>query len=639
MERKFRGLFIAAAFLAAAPAAGLAGNTEALSLVPEDAVVVVAAPSLAGFEESIGFFADAVAPGTSMTVSEAIIKLYTFDTGVRDGLDVTSPAAAFVLLGERPREESPEAAAAEAGTSEKEPGEEGFAAAASPVENIAPRIVLLLPLADEETWRSAMGEKIARSEGAAYEHIAGAFRPEAYFTVRDGFVAAADTQEALDAWSRALGGGLSDARKTNIRNALARAPVAVEFSVKTLLRLRPGVLDALNVESIPLPPGKESQAAKVQLSVLARAAREMAENADSVILEVRPSTAGITLAVNIDAVEESLFGEAFAAQRPVDLSVLSSLPSDSFAFGAMRMEGGPLFSYLGDLNAAMIKALAGDEETLDVEAALDLYNGIIDDLQRYGLFANTAFALERGETYAMNILAIHATPQAQEALEMLSAGMKAVYANPVGMKIQALSGFKPQEPEITEDTIAGHAVKVIRQQLGGEEVPLESSRAIEFMYGAPVTTRMAAGDEVIYLTIGKDDTLMRRVLEGTVAPVSADVVERSLAPLSGTPSWAVFVSAPDLALLGMTMVQVVNEGSASMPAVDLPPASQLVAAAASFEGSTARLEVNVPVEQINAAKAAFMQIMMMRMQEGMEGGPVPGLTTDQPPAPWESQTE
>ena len=131
MERKFWGLFIAAAFLAAAPAAGLAGDIEALSLVPEDAVVVVAAPSLAGLEESIGFFAEAVAPGTSMTVSEGLIKSYTFGTSVRDGLDVTSTAAAFVLLGEKPPEESPEAAAAEAGTPEKEPG-------AQPVQFDAP---------------------------------------------------------------------------------------------------------------------------------------------------------------------------------------------------------------------------------------------------------------------------------------------------------------------------------------------------------------------------------------------------------------------------------------------------------------------------------------------------------------------
>lgn len=630
--------FLAATFAFAAIVVAGAGaeGAESLKLVPDDAIVVISVPGITEFADSVSLFADAVAPGSSANISEGLAKFYTFNTGVRDGLDGQAPAAAFLLLGETAPSESTDPVIAEEGSLEGE-GEPGPQEHPGPLEGVKPFFVIVLPLADEATWRSAMGERILKDEGDAYEQIAGAFGPDAYFTIRDGHVVAAENAEALDEWSELLAEGLSGGRAGRIESALQRAPLCVEVSLATLLRTKPEILDVLSARAIDVGMANAHAGPhKQMLFVYTKMLRDVADDIETILIEVNPSTSGISLAMNLDAVEGSLFANIFAAQRASDLSALEEIPERSFLFGTMGLDAEPLLDYFMDLNKEILQAVAGDASPEDMESALASYNAIMEDSRRLGLFQNASFAAMKADGAGLEILATYKTDDPAEAVEMLSSGMQSVYSNPVGLKMGALSGLAPQPPEMSEETIATRQVKVIKQALGGEDADPQILKAVEVIYGNPMTTRIAAGDDRMILTIGGDGTLMREILEGPQARISTDVIARSLASLSAEASCVVLASVPDLMMFGMSIGMAMGGDMPEMPPLELPGASKLLAAAASFDGATARLELNVPIEQINAAKMAFMQAMMMQMQQGMGGMPP---EQGGAPAPWQPEGE
>lgn len=627
-----------------------ARGAEVLKLVPDDAVMVISVPGTGQLAESVSFFADAVAPGSSDNLSEQVAKFYTFNTGVRDGLDGEAPAAIILLLRETAAPEGADDGAvrapsvpviAEDGSMEivvePVPQEQP-----EPMEGVEPIFIIILPLADEATWRAAMGERILRDEGDAYEQIAGAFGPDAYFTIRDGHVVAAENAEALDEWSGLLAVGLSSGRAGKIESALGRAALCVELSLETLLRLQPEILDLFDAavsdmvdaadddESIGGPSRRE------MVLIYATMLRGVAADVKTLLVEVNPSTSGISLAMNLDAVEGSLFGEIFAAQRAIDLSALEEVPERSFLFGAMGLGYEPLEDYFTAFYKKLLLSMAPDATPEDIESAMASYNTIMEGSQRLGLLENVSFAAMKGEDAGLEILATYKTDSPAEAVEMISSGMQSVYGNPVGLKMGAFSGLAPQPPEMSEETIATRQVTVIKQFLGGEETDPFIVKVVEAVYGNPMTTRMAAGDGRLLLTLGGSGALMQEMLEGAQAHMSADVVARSLSSLSAEASCVMLASVPDLMMFGMSIGMAAEGNAVEMPPLQLPPASQLLAGAASFDGPTARLELNVPVEQINAAKMVFMQAMMMKMQQDMGGTPA---EQDDSPEPWEPEGE
>ena len=642
MREKHWSLVTVVAFAVSLIAAPGARCAEVMQLVPEDAVVVISTPGINELDNAVVLFADTVSPGSSAGILEMLGELYTFETGKSDGLDMDASAALFLMLSDKPAAEQGEAAAAEDGV-------EGFAGESvaeeemSPLEGLDFNWVVVLPLADEAAWRAAMGESIVKAEGTKFETIEGPFGPESSFVIRDGHIVAAEGEAQLDRYSELAAEPLSGGRARKLADALDRAPLCMQVSLDALLRRGPELLDFIDSAAAEL--GEDAAPQKQLLMLYAKIALDVANDVDTLLVEVDPSASALRLSLNVDALEGSLFGDIFAAQAPADLSVLEEIPQGSFAFGTMRLDAEPLVDYMMELNAKLVDAVAGDAEPGEEQALLDQYDSILKDSLRYGLLESPSFALRQAPGSAgLEVLATYGTNAPSEALEMLPQAMQSIYANPVGMKVGAVSGLAPQAPEISEETIAGQPVTVIQQRLGGEDVDPDALKAVELLYGNPMITRLAASDGRLLLTLGGDGQLMQAMLEGSQARVSADLIARSLSSLSAEPSCVVLASVPDLMMFGMGVAMAVQGNALQMPPLQRPPASRLVAGAASFDGPTARLELNIPVEQINAAKVAAMQAMMMQMQqnmqgmEGMEDMPAPseGVAEE---APWEAEGE
>ncbi len=581
--------------------AGSAHAGDVLDLVPDDAVLAISVQSLEGLEEGLGGFADTIYPGASEMVSEMLMDMYTFQSHIQDGMNRQAPAAMMLLLQESSADEL------------QLPPPSGFGAHS--VDRTSElQTVMALPLADERIWRQAMGVHIAPLQDSPYEEIIGDFGPQAVFTIREGFLVAADTTEALDLWSEALSRGISPARRAKIENALTRAPLAAQFSMKALLEQRPEALDFVDtwIDGLSADEGMDARLAGMA-AAYGMAFRDFAVETESITCEVMPSYASLRVAVDVDFFEGSLLGNAVGDQRPVDLSSLEMLPGGSVMFGVTRLEMAPLKDYLNAYLEELSVALGDYADAGEIEAFIESTVSQIDDYERLGLHENSAFAfMERAGRMAL--LGIYESSDPDEAVDLMIAQFEILYGSPMGVKLLGMPGLQPGSGDISDETISGRNVKVIRQPFEPDELDETEAyiaEALEALLGNPMVWRLAAAGDRVYTAFGDDDALMRETLQGAHTPVSSHVIERSLAGVASPPSCAFFVSVPDVMLFGMRMSQVMMGELMAMPAIDLPSASRLVAGSASFSGTTARFELNVPAEQINLAQMALMPMMMM----------------------------
>jgi hypothetical protein len=242
-----------------------------------------------------------------------------------------------------------------------------------------------------------------------------------------------------------------------------------------------------------------------------------------------------------------------------------------------------------------------------------------------------AFAMFRDEeTGTLSATGMYRTDSAEEALEAmveqstLNVALAEVWLSMVG------AGEMTQE--LSEETIEGVNVKVMAYPLGLLGGDPEMVRMMRAIYGDALVVRMAAKEDKLYFTLGAKGN-MERLLSGTNVTLAPEKVARSLDSLTGEPSVVFLYSVPDTMVMGMSFAGAMMPGGQA-PMIQAPPTSRLLAGAVSFEGPTARFEMSLPTEQINAAKMVMMQMMMQMQQQQQPGAPGgPGAPPWQPEAP------
>lgn len=657
MKRRLAGACFLVVVIMTASSMAWADPGKVLDLVPQDACAVVAVDSISGFEDALGAFIDAVQPGVSAQLSTKLHQTITFGADIEGGVDFSAPAAVVVFLPagttadpEKDASAAKSAAVPSEGESTPEAGTPEKVTADSPGE---PQVAALVRIQDLDAWRAALGNRTGKEEGAAYDYVDDMRGSRSYFTVRGDYVAFSDAPQALDRWSEALATPLAEDRRSAIENALTRAPICAVFSVSSFREANPGLVDGINLDNLPPIPGFSGPQKAVLAAELA-VVKDIYKNIDQVLFELAPSVGGVKIAVSVDMVKDGLFGKIISQQQGVDLSDIALLPANPVMLGAMSLKVETAKDYIGKVTEDLVRSLAASQEQSAADEAVGGIADMIEKSMEYGLFDNATFAMFQNQDGPFRVAALYRTTNAQKAIETIVDNTETMYGNPLWLKMAALAGNGAgmQAPEISDEVIAGVPVKVMKQsfdfgngdqtqadaekQTQADAVRKMQAKAIKAMYGDAIVTRVAVKEGRVYLVVSPEKSCMESLLSGAGAGVDPAKVKKSLEPLNSTPSGVMLVSLPKMFAFQMAMAKRMM-GTPVAPAMSMPESSVYTAAAVSFSGRTARVEANVPISEINAAKMLVMQMMMQQQMQQMPpngGMPGPGGMPGGPP-PWQ----
>jgi len=578
--------------------AGAAKSAEAaLSMVPSDAIVVIALRSISAGVSSAATFVDAIEPGAAKSIESGIGRAID-GYGEGAGIDSSAP----------------------------------FVAALLPVDKGRSGMVMYLPLSDYEAWRENWKDSIQTDAASGTGYFEKWQGHRVYFkpVADDSYLAIADDAGTLAAASRQTA-ALPAERVSGIVAGLATAPLEINVSVASLAKAYPDLPDKITETIAHASMGgaqpaagaaadstdSNVQSARPPVNLIAdaygRMARSLLAGLDEMYFAVTPDAEALTVNARVTTVKGSHVEQVLSQQGSVDLSDLTLLPDKPLMAFVTGMKGDAIWADIKDIYARMIDAYAPDAQKAASERAL--LEKTFDTVKACGLTDNMAFSISGdSKDGALRAYGVYQTGEPQKALGALTEFLSDPDVLTTISRGSSVSGMSIDKITVSDETIDDTAVKVISEALTYSEGLQQ--RMFSSMFGSSIVTRVAARDSQMLSAMAPDGAAMKDLLgavKGAPGRIDAAKVSASTEGFPPNLSGLALISAGDYILWSFRVAMPEAGASAGQ---SVPETKSFAAIGWSFTDGSATATLRVPTEQIRVASSTVKQLV-----QGTQQGP------------------
>ena len=570
---------------------------EFFDSVPDSALVVVAGRSVPECRQRIQAFVDMIEPGIYDPLTDPVSD-YINDIGEGGGLNREAPIA-FVLMADG------------GGNGEEEAGPPDIST------------VAVVPIADYELWRTSWGESIFKQADEAYEYVEGYSGDANYFLRKGGYIIFAGEPETLDLWAARLEAPLSQARRKAMKEALAESPVVVNVSMAAVNDALPDIPETVEeqiagIMAMVMPGSRESASALGK--IYGRVVGDFVNGVDELVLGLTPGEEGLAVSMALSTVEGTILGKIIGQQGPTDLSDIAALPAAATMIIAGGVKGDAVWDYVTGLQGELVRALAPADDAAAQEAGIVQAARELRDVGLGEQVAGGFLVSQAGPAYS--VAAVYRVADGQKALDTVVRVMSDPKTNPLYLKTRVFSKIELGQAVVSDETVGGASVKVLTQQIDASQAGPAERGVLQRMFGDALITRMAAGRERLYATIGADPSLMADLLSPPAGgTVDVKKVAKTLSALGDAPAGVLMISLGDYVKWAFETAGGLMPGGAA-PSFEVPNTSSYAGLGISCSGGKATVRAFVPAEEILAAKSVITQFenQQRRRYEEFEKG-------------------